>query len=266
MPLLRVLSLCLCVVTMPASAHEFWISPEQYQIAEGAQLTAHLRVGEGFEGGSYSYIPDRFVRFEAGPAQALSPVAARVGDRPALAMPVEEDGLWLVVHETTDSFLTYREAQKFTDFIEMHDLGEIEAAHAARGLPETGFRESYRRHAKALVAVGAGAGVDRRLGLTVEIVAEANPYALATETLPVRLWQYGAPRADGQLEVFTRLGEEITWVTYRSDAEGRVQVPAPKGAEMLLNFVTLLPVEGDMGLREPVWHSDWASLTFRIPE
>ena len=223
-------------------------------------------MGQNFEGSSYSYIPDRFTRFDAGLSGALEPVAGRIGDRPAVNLVAREPGLWLLVHETTDSLLTYHDAQKFTDFIAMHDLGPIEEAHNARGLPDTGFRESYRRYAKSLIAVGDAQGADQRIGLKVEIVAEANPYALEGTTLPVRLWQFGAPRAEEQLEVFTRLGKEVTWRTYRSDGDGRVTVPAPPGAEMLLNFVVLTPVEGDVAAREPVWHSDWASMTFQIPD
>ena len=46
--------------------------------------------------------------------------------------------------------------------------------HQARGLPDTGFRESYRRYAKTLIAVGDGAGNDPSIGPASEIVALSN--------------------------------------------------------------------------------------------
>lgn len=249
-----------------ASAHEFWISPEEYQVLPDARLQAHLRVGQEFDGNSYSFFPNRFVRFDTGPVAALAPVDGRLGDRPALSVTAQEPGLWLVVHETTDNTLIYRDWTKFEAFVARHDLGPVIAAHHVRGLPEVDFRETYRRYGKSLIAVGDGAGADRRVGLAVEIVAEANPYALDGATLPVRMWQDGAPRGGAQLEVFTRLAGEVSYATFRSDADGRVDLPAPRGAEILLNFVVLDPRDGNVAAKEPVWHSRWASLTFRIPD
>lgn len=183
-----------------------------------------------------------------------------------MTVGASQPGLWVIVHETTDYTLTYQKWEKFLSFVARHDLGPIEAAHRARGLPESGFRESYRRFGKALVAVGDGAGHDQRLGLEVEIVAEANPYFLTGDALPVTLWRDGAPHAEAQLEVFTRLDNEVSYSVLRTDPVGHVDVPAPKGAELLLNFVVLEPREGNTAAREPVWHSRWASLTFRVPD
>lgn len=236
-------------------------------MAPGAQLTAHLRNGQFFKGATQSYNPGGTERFVAGPASALSEVGGRLGDRPALNVPATEEGLWLIVYETDDTLLTYDEWDKFVDFDQFHDLGGAPDAHLARGLPQTGFGESYRRYCKALVAVGDGAGSDVQVGMDVEIVLETNPYT-AEPGAPIlaRLYADGAVRGKAQLEMFQRVGdEEPTRALLRSDGDGLVTVPTVPGSEVMLNFVTLDPLEGDPAAREPVWHSRWASLTYAVP-
>jgi hypothetical protein len=119
--------------------------------------------------------------------------------------PGLEDGLAVLVHETTDSTLTYREFDKFVNFIKHKDFEGLPEAHLARGLPEVGFVESYRRFAKSLIAVGSGAGQDRPVGLEIEIVALSNPYTDdLSEGMAVQVLLNAAPRADVQVEVFSR--------------------------------------------------------------
>lgn len=265
--LLRIALAAFLMAAAPVAAHEFWISPDVYRLSPGDTLTAHFRVGEMFKGATRSYYPDSTERFEAGPAAAPVPVTARLGDRPALNMVVESPGLHLVVHETDDSLLTYSEWQKFVDFVAMHDLGPAIERHRDRGLPETGFRESYRRYCKALVAVGEGAGADAPQGLTVEIVLETNPYTAPPGTpMRARLYDGGRVRGDAQLEIFTRAADgAVRRSTVRSDADGLAEVPSEPGSEVLLNFVVLREREGDAEGRAPVWHSDWASLSYAVP-
>ena len=89
-----------------AMAHEFWISPEAYQIAEGDPIVANLRVGENLTGSAYSYLPRNTERFELYLGSEPQEVTSRIGDRPALNLTLPGDGLAIVVHETTDLGLT----------------------------------------------------------------------------------------------------------------------------------------------------------------
>ena len=97
-------------------------------------------------------------------------------------------------------------------------------------------------------------------------MAEANPY---TDDLsagfPVRVLYQGAPRANEQVELFARSGDEVVVSQYRTDTEGRVVLPVEAGVEYLVDSVLLreleVQAEGDAA-----WESIWASLTFRVPE
>jgi len=258
----------LLVSALPAIGHEFWISPQTYQVKTDENIVADLRVGQAFKGSALAYLPPNIERFELVSGEKTVPVGGRIGDRPALDMTAPGDGLWVVVHETSDSLLTWDTWEKFVGFVEHKKLDNTLELHAERGLSQEGVKERYRRFAKALVAVGDGKGLDREVGLRTEIVAGANPYtANLTNGLPVLVLFEGAPRPDAQIEVFDRdPTEEVTTFTMMTDGEGRAVIPVKAGHEYLLDAVKMLPLYPQDPDSEPVWESLWAALTFRVPE
>lgn len=264
----RGLLLVLCLAAQAVAAHEFWIDPARHVLDPGDTLTAELRVGEMFTGTAYPYFVDNFLRFDAGPVDALSPVPGRTGELPALSVVADAPGLWLVVHEPTPRWVTYDAWDRFVLFTETHGLSWAQAVHRDRGLPDAGFREVYDRHAKALVAVGdTSGGADRRLGLAAEIVAETNPFALSGGgDVVLRMYRGDAPRAGGRLDLFLRAADgTVTRSVHLPDDAGRVRVHVPAGTDVMASFTTLDPVSGDPAAREAVWHSRWASITFAVP-
>jgi len=263
---MRILSfffIILVSVTGFAQAHEFWISPQEYRVARDGQLVAHIRVGQQFKGGTYSYLPPKFVRFDLVMGDQVFPVPGLMGDKPALTMAAPAEGLATVVHETTDYLLTYSEAEKFVSFVTHKGFDGVLARHKARGLPETGFRERYSRYGKSLIAVGNGAGTDRTVGLETEIVALANPYTDdLTAGFPVQVFYQGLPRQMAQVEVFEKSPDGTVSVTvHRTDAKGQVVLPVRKGHEYLVDAVVMRELDANAE-NGPVWESLWASLTF----
>lgn len=248
-----------------ALTHEFWISPSRYVVEPGGQIVANLRIGKNFEGSVNSYIPNEFSRFEILLAGSRRPVKGRLGDIPALTMQAVDEGLAVVVHETTPTELTYPKWEKFEGFTNQKDLGWVLKAHKARGLPKRDFKETYRRFAKSLIAVGSGRGKDAPLGMETEIVAEANPYTDdLTVGLPVRVLYKGEPRIDAQIEIFTKSPDnKVTVAVVRTDAEGRAIVPVKPKTEYLLDAVVMRTLDTDDATKKPAWESLWASITFK---
>jgi len=244
-------------------AHEFWIDALDYAVEPGELIAGDLRVGQEFEGAPYSFIPRSFTRFDVITGADLRPVERRLGDMPALVMEDLPEGLAIVAHETEPARLTYTEWDRFVRFAEHKDFGDIAALHDGRGLSRDQFVETYTRHAKALIAIGEGAGADRELGLEIEIVALANPYTDDTFAgLPVLALFRGEPRADAQIELFDRAPDgSVTVTLHRTDAEGIALLPIADGHEYLVDHVVLEAVEPEAD-GDAVWHSYWASLTF----
>jgi hypothetical protein len=254
--------------TSVAKPHEFWLTAEDYTIEPADTLRVGLRVGSEMKGSPLIYMPRDIARFEVLQGDAATPVTGRMGDNPALVLDGLADGLAIVVHETTDSTLTYRDFAVFQRFVAHKDFATALADHAARGLPETKFTETYRRHAKSLIAIGSGEGADRAVGLGIEIVALANPYTDdLTQGLPVLVLLDGAPRIDVQVELFqTAPDGTVTITKHRTDADGEALLPMQPGHEYLVDSVVLRRLPNDDPKAGPVWHSDWASLTFRTPD
>lgn len=252
-----------------AVAHEFWISPDTYAVPSAGSITAAFRVGENLKGSSYSYIDKRSARLGFVTPEGPAEVPARMGDRPALnAVPAPvEDGLVVIVHETIDMTLTYSEWQKFINFVEHKDFEGALERHAERGIPQEGFKETYRRFAKSLVAVGSGAGADAPTGMETEIVALANPYTDdLSDGIAVQVLYQGAPRADAQVELFEKQGDVVEVTLHRTDAEGIARLPVKPGYEYLVDAVVLRDTGVDNPEEGAVWHSLWASLTFAVPD
>lgn len=247
-------------------AHEFWIDPAAYQIQAGTEIEASLRVGEAFNGASYPYRPSQIERFDLVAGDTITPVEARIGDNPALNMAAPVEGLVVVVHETTDSRLTYTDFAKFEKFVAHKAFPTTIADHKARGISTERFAESYRRYAKALIAVGDGAGADSAVGLKTEIVALANPYTEALTAMPVQVLLDGAPRADAQVELFDmNPAGEVEVTLHRTDAQGNATFPITPGHRYLVDAVVIEALPNDDPEAGPVWKTHWAALTFAAP-
>lgn len=260
-----------------ANAHEFWLQPEQYVVAPGDAAQATIRVGQDFKGNSYSFNPNDFERFELLTAGELTPVAGKLGDRPALNVDDPAEGLLIGVHQSDLERLTYKEFEKFAAFARMEGEDEVIEAHRARDLPASGFEEVYRRFAKTYLKIGDvsldDGGQDKPVGMALELVALANPYEAGRADVPFQLLRDGEPEADAQVAVWSRVfgatdeagnvpeGERVL---LRTDSDGRVVIPTVAGREYLASAV-LIEEPGAEELAEradAVWYSLWASATW----
>lgn len=247
------------------SAHEFWIEPQNFQVESGEELAIDLKNGQNFVGSRLSYFESQFSRFELVQNGRIAAVQGRDGDRPALETQIDQDGLLVVLHETTPETLKYKEWEKFQAFAKHKDFSTAEADHIAAGWPQTDFYESYTRHAKSLISVGNGKGADQSFGLKTEFVALTNPYAPDFNgTMQVQVLFNQKPRADVQVEVFERTPDENVTVTlHRTDAKGVARIPVKPDHDYLFDAVVLQPHTAD---DKSVWQTLWAALTFQVPK
>lgn len=266
---MRFASLAFCLIAaLPTQAHEFWISPDAYQVPTGGTLSAEFRVGQEFKGGGYVFVPGRSEQFFVASPAGKTEVTPRVGDRPALNVPAPEEGLNVAVHETSDLTVTYKDIEVFKRFLAHKDWAFLEEVHRQRGLPDAGFKEAYRRYAKALIGVGHGEGADVEVGLDLELVAVLNPYAdnLGAGML-VDLYHYGAKLGNTQVEVFDKAPDgSVEVFQLKTTRGGRVRFDVTPGHEYLVDSVIVQSTQNDDVDAGPVWRSLWASLTFRVPE
>ena len=254
----------LVLAAQSAAAHEFWLEPLEPRVAERGALQAQIRIGQNMVGTVYSYIPEWFKTFDIIENGTRRPVNSFLGDQPAVNEPATRNGLAQIVYRSEPDFLTYEVLDKFISFAAKEGLDGALEAHRARGLPDRGFKESYVRHAKALIAVGAGAGEDGLTGLPHELVAEENPYLAPSGTpIPIRLYFEGIPRTGALISVFHRAPDgAVTISRPRTDASGRIETGEAPGV-YLIGAVLLQEPPDDLVISNGVvWHTVWASLTF----
>ncbi len=255
-----------------ALSHEMWLDAQQWQVKNSAPIITDMRVGQNFEGAIYGYLPSDTARLDLIAGGTSAPIVSRAGDRPAVNVVPPTGGLAVVAYASTVQTTRYKDFQTFAEFVAHKDLGDAVARHDARGLAREPFNEAYFRYAKALVAVGDGAGSDRMIGpdggFETELVALENPYLdLGDGAVDVQLFYRGAPRANEQIEVFARdSADAVTITTVRTDGEGKATIPVMPGSRYMLDAVVLREPSESLATEKAVlWESLWANLTFAVP-
>lgn len=230
-------------------------------------MRVSLRNGQHMVGVDLPYLPENLPRYDVALGATIAPIPARTGDMPAIVLPSLSDGLAIFVVQTSDLTVPYKEFAGFEKFAHHKDEADAIALHKARGLPEAGFIESFKRYAKSLVAIGSGVGADRPMGLRIEIVAQENPYLDdMTDGMTLLVLLDGQPRKTAQLSLFETTSAGVVSETfYKTDDQGLVTVPAQPGATYLADSVDLFALPNNDAAAGPVWHSDWASLTYAVP-
>jgi hypothetical protein len=261
----RLLVLLFGLLTLPASAHEYWLAPLDFSIRPDQPLQVDIRIGQHFKGDTFVYRPSQVAALLLRRGDSVATVSPKLGDMPAISATPVGEGLNILTLSSNLFSVTYYEEDKFPAFLRYDGLDWALAEHQRRKLPATHFTEAYRRHAKALIRVGDGQGDDRRTGLDFEWVMLNNPYT-SDDELVAQLWWRDQPAADTQSRLFVRRGEQIDEHVLRTDVDGRVTLPRVPGGSYLLNAVHLMiPDAATVAETQAVWESRWASLTFATP-
>lgn len=228
-------------VSAPVLAHDFWLQPERFMIAPGALTPLTMQVGQG-SSRQRSPIPlHRIARFAAVGADGAS-----VDLRKSLAdgtVEIKQAGTWLLVLETDNHAYSLLPAERFNAHLHAEGLTPALAERARRNQAEAEGSESYSRVAKAIMQVGprtpgADRAVSAPIGLPLEIVPEANPYAQPQpERLSVSVLYLGKPLAGATVK-FTNLDQDAEpFETRISDSAGRAAFTMPTSGRWLMNVV-----------------------------
>jgi uncharacterized GH25 family protein len=240
------------------AAHDFWIEPSSFAPQQGQIVSVRLRVGQELIGDPVPRDPALVNQFVFEDAAGRRPLIGRDGSDPAGYLRVEQQGLVVIGYASNPSTVDMP-AEKFNQYLKDEGLDAAAALRTKRNQNGVPARELFSRCAKSLTLSGAAtsAQTDRRLGFTLELVAERNPYALRTgEELPVRLTYQGRPLA-GALVVAMNKMDPKGKLSARSDAEGRVRFRLPQFGMWMIKAVHMVPAPAGAD-----WSSYWASLTF----
>jgi uncharacterized GH25 family protein len=251
------------------AAHEFWIQPERFWLPVEASTPMTLQVGTGTERQRSQLPPRRVLRFDAttadGRVQDLRP-ALTLGDPTADgALGFSRPGAYVVTLRSDAAAQSHLSAARFNAYAEEEGLTPALETRAARGLRAIDASERYSRQTKALVQVGEGGdqgAVTRPVGLALEIVPEASPYALPRPaTLPVLVLYEGRPLAGALVKITDLAHDAAPLEQHRTDAEGRAGFAMPGDGAWMMDVVWTKPLT-DEGVD---FETVFSSLSFGFP-
>lgn len=266
------LGLLVCSLAPLASAHDFWLQPNDYWINVESLSVMTLQVGHGPLRQRSPIPAARIKRF-----QALFPDGTLVDLRTRLRLGqpaedadfrLEQPGTSLLVLQTDDRAQTHLPSIRFNDYLKAEGLTPALEERTRRHLMDADGSERYSRCAKAIVQVspvnaGSSSSITKPVGLTLEIVPEASPYEVPrSATLPVRVVYLGRPLA-GALVKLTHLEDDAApFEVRRTDGEGRARFTLPSSGSWLLNVVWTRPLPPS---GETDFETVFSSLSFGFP-
>lgn len=253
-----------------ASAHDFWLQPEQYWSEPNAPLPITLQVGHGPTQQRSQIRASRIARFTA-----LTPEGGAIDLRANLhlrgqsedgRLQFHDPGTYVVVFETDNGGRSALLASRFNEYIKSEGLTAAVDQRERAGRMTAPASESYRRVSKALVQIGAvqpSSHITKALGLPLEIVPERNPYLDPHGAeLPVQVLFEGQPLA-GALVKLTQLEHDgAPHAVQRTDPAGRASFQLPRRGNWLLNVVWTKPATS---LSEVDFETTFSSLSFGFP-
>jgi len=257
---ITLIALIIGLVRVPLFAHDMWIEPMTFSPQTGEIVGVKLRVGQDLLGDPLPRNSELINQFVVDDSEGLKPLVGRDGSDPAGFLRVPAPGLLVIGYRSNPSSVELP-AEKFNQYLKDEGLDAVAALRASRNETAAKAREIFSRCAKSLVLSGpaSDAAGDRRLGFTLELVAERNPYTLrAGQDLPVRLTYENRPLAGTLVVAMNRLNPSEK-LRARTDNEGRVRLRLRPGGMWLIKAVHMIPAPAGANAE---WASFWASLTF----
>ena len=248
------------LVTAPLLAHDMWIEPMTFSPQTGEIVGVKLRVGQDLLGDPLPRTTSLINQFIVEDSEGRKPLVGRDGSDPAGFLRVAAPGLLVIGYNSNPSSVELT-PEKFNQYVKEEGLDTIAALRASRNETGSKAREIFSRCAKSLVLSGPASETagDHRLGFTLELVAERNPYTLrAGQDLPVRLTYENRPLVGALVVAMNRLNPSEK-VTARTDKDGRVRLRLRPGGMWLIKAVHMIPAPASANAE---WASYWASLTF----
>jgi len=249
---LRFLVLAALLLSSPVLAHDFWIEPSAYNPGAGELVTLKLWVGEHLGGETLPRDESHIDWFSVVRGGVHAPVLGIDGSDSAGVLRPQAPGGVVIAYRSLRS-AALLPAEEFQAYLALEGLPPVKPG-----------REVFSRCAKSLLAVGGRGGptINKPVGLTLELIPEADPYTLGPGArLTVRLLYLGKPLA-GALVMALDGPDARTPQQVRSDAEGRASFTLPRAGAWLIKAVHMIRAPSDAGAD---WESFWASLTFSLP-
>ncbi len=254
----------LLLISWLAQAHEFWLEPQKFVFDIGEKIEVKLQVGEAFTGKAWDLTRheiEHFTLYNKAGKQDLTAIANRATSS-TIEYLLNQQGTSVFTLESNQAFIEL-DAEKFNAYLKEDGLDKIITDREKKGEAKTGARELYRRYAKLMVQVGKGTDdtYKRRTGMELEIVPDANPYAITTgDYLGCVVYYQGKPLPHTLVKVWSHVGNRIFLQNIYTEDDGAIKFPISTKGPWMVSTVQMKKSEKP----NADYESMWASLVFGI--
>ena len=263
----------MCALLLPmaaaiASAHDMFIRPERFRVAENTEILVRLLNGT-FSRSLNSIARVRLADVRVQGSTALIELDTAdwnaTGDTSTFRFRTGGAGTYVIGVSTRPNVIAMSGAD-FARYLREDGIPDELAQRRREGIAADSARERYAKHVKALLQVGATPSDDYAtvLGYPAELVPLDNPYARrGAGTLRFRVLVDGQPVANQYVQYGGRTanGARIAMRGARSNAEGIVRIPVQGSGPRFVKFISMTRTPG---AAETTHESKWATLTFEV--
>jgi len=258
----------LLVVVAIASAHDMFLKPSEFFVAENSSVLVRVL------NGTFSKSENSIARTRLADVSIVTTADGRfrvdtsqwgvAGDTSTWTVNTRGAGTYLLGMSTKPSIIALK-AKDFNAYLTEDGIPDVLAARRKNHELAKDARERYSKHVKALIQVG-GARTDAygaALGYPAEIIPMENPYTLRRGTsLQIKTLVDGKPVANQLVQFGGRTTTEarIEQHSVRTDSAGVARIPLRQAGTWYVKFISMSRVQGD----SVDYESKWATMTFGV--
>lgn len=251
-----------------AAAHDFWLVPDLFQVADDATILVRGQTSSSFPSSLSAVQTSRIAEARVIGAREDARITDAATQENSLLLRHRPHGIGQRLVAVVIAPTTLRASGPgFKEYMVLEGAPGLAARYEQHGLlPATdSITRRYAKYAKTFVEVGiAGPRVfDRVVGHPLEFIPLRDPESLRPgDTLTLSLRYRGGPLADAEIHAGVAVdGGGPLDASLVTDSTGKVRVPVPRAG--LWNVRTLHIVPADAGTGAD-WDSHFATLVFRV--
>lgn len=280
-PRLRAAAILVCgalFVTASAKAHDFWLVPDAFAVADGSELTVRGQTSSCFPTSESAVAVDRVAdaRLLSGSSEERIADLSHAGTSLVLRHRPGSRGQRIVtvalhprsVRESSASFRRYLELEGAPEALEKLDREGL-----LRGRDSVTRR--YAKYAKTLVEVGRGGprAFSRIAGHPLELVPLVDPSGLrAGDSLSLRVVYRGQPLPGARAHAgyvseppecarTDTAPRTVADAHLTADAAGLIRVPITNDGVWNVRMIHIAPADLGSGAD---WDTHWATIVFQV--
>lgn len=260
------ITLAVAASSLPAAAHEFWMTATPFSPAVGGTSLMELHVGQNLDGELIGFSSEFTAALKRYTINGTEDLRQSILTKQVIAgvnIGFKTPGTHVVTMDSIANFVTLS-GDKFHAYLHDEGLDFIIDKRVNDGTAATPSRERYHRNVKSILRVGdkSDATFGVRTGQRLEIVPLENLLDKPKgSTLNFKLYFDQKPLAGALIKAWHQHDNQIMIIKARSTDEGDVALTLPYAGPWMLSVVHMIPVTDSPDVD---WDSYWGNLTFEM--